>query len=157
MTSNIKVSHIPVHSLVRSVLCLQYEIRVLQTTNASEGWQRGYESVRFLARYSFLCRQAGLDEAWAKWWCRSIRYTLAANVASGVGACAGIVEPLKHLLRVIAHPKFLVLELRVTIGACSWQYGNFVLAKIRLGLISVRCSQLKGVRFSEVRNVLVLW
>ena len=35
--------------------------------------------------------------------------------------------------------------------------GNFVLAKVRWGLISVRCSELRGVRFSEVRNVLVLW
>ena len=25
------------------------------------------------------------------------------------------------------------------------------------GLISVRCSELRGVRFSEVRNVLILW
>ena len=38
MTSGIKVSHIPVHSLVRSVR-LQYVIRVLQPMNASEGWQ----------------------------------------------------------------------------------------------------------------------
>ena len=38
----------------------------------------------------------------------------------------------------------------------SWRF-SFVLAKVRLGLISVRCSELKGVRFSEVRNVLVLW
>ena len=29
--------------------------------------------------------------------------------------------------------------------------------KSRRGLISVRCSELRGVRFSEVRNVLVLW
>ena len=35
--------------------------------------------------------------------------------------------------------------------------GNFVLAKVHRGLISVRCSELRGVRFSEVRNVLVLW
>ena len=35
--------------------------------------------------------------------------------------------------------------------------GNFVLAKVRRGLISVCCSELRGVRFSEVRNVLVLW
>ena len=34
--------------------------------------------------------------------------------------------------------------------------GNFVLAKVRRGLISVRCSEFRGVRFSEVRNVLVL-
>ena len=35
--------------------------------------------------------------------------------------------------------------------------GNFVLAKVRLGLISVCCSELRGVHFLEVRNVLVLW
>ena len=34
--------------------------------------------------------------------------------------------------------------------------GNFVLAKVRRDLISVRCSELRGVRFSEVRNVLVM-
>ena len=34
---------------------------------------------------------------------------------------------------------------------------NFVLAKVRWGLISVRCSELRGVRISEVRNVLALW
>ena len=33
---------------------------------------------------------------------------------------------------------------------------NFALAKVRRGLISVCCSELRGVRFSEVRNVLVL-
>ena len=32
--------------------------------------------------------------------------------------------------------------------------GNFVLAKVSLGLISVRCSELRGVRFLEVQNVL---
>ena len=31
--------------------------------------------------------------------------------------------------------------------------GNFVLAKVRRCLISVCCSELRGVRFSEVRNV----
>ena len=31
--------------------------------------------------------------------------------------------------------------------------GNFVLAKVHRGLISVRCSELRGVRLSEVRNV----
>ena len=35
--------------------------------------------------------------------------------------------------------------------------GNFVLAKVCLGLISVCCSELRGVHFLEVRNVLVLW
>ena len=35
--------------------------------------------------------------------------------------------------------------------------GNFVMDKVHQGLISVRCSKLRGVRFSEVQNVLVLW
>ena len=35
--------------------------------------------------------------------------------------------------------------------------GNFVLGKVRRVLASVRCSELRGVRFSEVRNALVLW
>ena len=41
--------------------------------------------------------QVGLDEAWAKRRCRSI---LAANFTSWVGACAEILGPFKHLLRV---------------------------------------------------------
>ena len=41
-----------------------------------------------------------------------MQYTLAANFASGVGPCMGMVEPFKHLLRVTAHPHFLALELR---------------------------------------------
>ena len=35
--------------------------------------------------------------------------------------------------------------------------GNFVLDKVHQGLVSVRCSELRGVRFSEVRNVLVFY
>ena len=35
--------------------------------------------------------------------------------------------------------------------------GNCVLAKVHRGLINVRCSELRGVCFSEVRGVLVLW
>ena len=45
----------------------------------------------------------------------------------------------------------------VGVASLSIFGGNFVLAKVRWGLISVRCSELRGVRFSEVRNVLVLW
>ena len=44
-----------------------------------------------------------------------------------------------------------------TLSSLSVFGGNFVLAKVRLGLVSVRCSELRGVRFSEVQNVLVLW
>ena len=107
MTSGIKVSHIPVHSLVCRVLSLQYDICILQAMNPLEGWQRGWESVHSLAGYSFLYRQADLDKAQAKRRCRLIWYTLAANFASGMGACAGIVEPFKHLFRVTAHPQIL--------------------------------------------------
>ena len=45
----------------------------------------------------------------------------------------------------------------VGVASLSVFGGNFVLAKVRRGLISVRCSELRGVRFLEVRNVLVLW
>ena len=45
----------------------------------------------------------------------------------------------------------------VGIASLSVFGGNFVLAKVHRGLISVRCSELRGVRFLEVRNVLVLW
>ena len=58
------------HGLVRSVLCLLYEICVLQATNAAKPWQRDFELVRFLAGYSFLHCRAGLiwlkNEARAK-------------------------------------------------------------------------------------------
>ena len=54
-TSGIKVLHTPLHGLVRSVLSLQHEICILQAmTDAAETWQRGYEWVNFVARYSFL-------------------------------------------------------------------------------------------------------
>ena len=39
----------------------------------------------------------------------------------------------------------------VGVASLSVFGGNFVLAKVRQGLISVRCSKLRGVRFSEVQ------
>ena len=51
----------------------------------------------------------------------------------------------------------LCTKLLVGVVSLSVFGGNFVSAKVRLGLISVRCSELRGVRFSDVRNVLVLW
>ena len=36
---------------------------------------------------------------------------MAANFASGVGPCMGIVEPFKHVLRVTAHLQILALGL----------------------------------------------
>ena len=51
----------------------------------------------------------------------------------------------------------LCTKLLVGVVSLSVFGGNFVLAKVRLGLISVRCSELRGLRFSKVQNVLVLW
>ena len=48
---------------------------------------------------------------------------MAANFASRVGPCMGIVEPFKQVLRVTTHPQILKLELRTPVGACSGQYG----------------------------------
>ena len=45
----------------------------------------------------------------------------------------------------------------VSVASLSVFGGNFVLAKVPWGLISVRYWELRGVRFSEVHNVLVLW
>ena len=45
----------------------------------------------------------------------------------------------------------------VGVASLSVFGGNLVLAKVRRGLISVRCSELRGILFSEVRNVIVLW
>ena len=44
------------------------------------------------------------------------------------------------------------------VGVASLPFfgGNFVLAKVRRGLICVCCSELRSVCFSEVRNVLPL-
>ena len=41
----------------------------------------------------------------------------------------------------------------VGVASLSVFGGNFVLAKVHRGLISVRCSELRGVHFSEVCNV----
>ena len=40
---------------------------------------------------------------------------LAANFASGMGTCTGIVQPFKHLLRTTAHPQILCLNCE-----CPW-------------------------------------
>ena len=74
---------------------------------------------------------SGWPRAWVKRRCRLIRNTLAANFASRVGACAEIIQAPPH---VTAHPQFLVLELRVAMGACPRQYGTSSLHNIKLKL-----------------------
>ena len=58
-----------------------------------------------------------------------------------------------------SHRQAFTLCKKLLVGVVSLSVfgGNFVLAKVRLGLVSVRCSEMRGVHFSEVRNVLVLW
>ena len=51
----------------------------------------------------------------------------------------------------------LCTKLLVGVVSLSIFGGNFVLAKVRLVLIGVPCSELRGVRFSEAQNVLGLW
>ena len=55
----------------------------------------------------------------------------AANFASTVGACTGIVESLKHLLSATAHPQFLVLELQtldqgITVTTLPYKRSKYV-------------------------------
>ena len=88
-------------------------------TNAAEAWQRGYESVRFLARYS-------LYHCWVAWLQLSMGGVtmqvdldpLVANFTSRVGTCVEIVGPFEYLLHVTAHPHFLVLELQAPKMKC---------------------------------------
>ena len=57
---------------------------------------------------------------------------------------------------MVAHNLTKVVDKRLhyvqIVSGCSFT-GNFVLAKVSPGLISVRCMELRGVCFSEVRNV----
>ena len=102
---------------------LQHKICKRQP-NGAENWQQGYESVCFVAWYSFLYCRAGLDEVQMKQRCKWIWYTLVANFASRVSPCAEIVEPFKLLLHVTAHPQFFELELRAPMGTCPGQHGT---------------------------------
>ena len=101
-----------------------------------ETWQRGYESVCFVARYSFLYCRAGLDEAWTKCRCKSIWYPLAANFTSGLLALAR--GKLDHF-RVTAHPQFLVLKVQVPMGTCPGQYSNCGSPPVKIECYSVVC------------------
>ena len=54
-----------------------------------------------------------------------------------------------------SHRQVFTLCTKVMVGVVSLSVfgGNFVLAKVHLGLISVCSSELRGVCFSEVQNV----
>ena len=124
MTSSL---HTPVRGLIRSVLPLQHKIHILQATIECCGNMATRLWVSLLCSMLQLlhCR-AGLDEAWMKRRCKSIWHPLAANFASGVGPCGGIVEPFKCLLHATAHPQFLAVELQAPMGPCPGQYGMYL-------------------------------
>ena len=72
-----------------------------RTASDEEIWQRGYGGrLLFLAQYRFLHRRAWPQSK------ATMQADSVANFASVVGACTGIVEPFKHLLRANAHPHF---------------------------------------------------
>ena len=121
-TSRIKIHTHPSVSLFREFFyCSTKSTKCKWQLNTAENWQRDYDSVHFVARYSFLHCQGwprqSMDET-------TMQYPLAANFTSRAGPCTGIVEPFKHLLCVTTHPQFLVLELWAPIGASPGQYGT---------------------------------
>ena len=78
--------------------------------------------------------------------------------ASTISNSANIIKSGQRWWHTILQkPLAICTKLLVGVVSLSVFGGNFVLAKVCLGLISVHCSELRGVRFSEVRNVLVLW
>ena len=66
------------------------------------------------------------NEARAKLRRRWINSVAHVNFGSGMGTCMGRVGLFKHLLRVTAHPHFLLLELRAPMGAWLRHYRSFV-------------------------------
>ena len=86
--------------LVHSVLPLQHEIRILQATT---------ECCGNLAT-SYICVGLASTKHRQRNDASQFGSPLAANFASQVGTCEGIVESFKPL-SAIAHPQFLALEL----------------------------------------------
>ena len=58
---------------------------------------------------------------------------MAANFASGVVPCAGIVEPFNHPLHIIAHPQILSCERP---WAFAWDNAVFVLL-VQIDMVAV--------------------
>ena len=88
---------------------------------------------------------------------------MVARKASTMRSSANIMPSLwiqqwwHAILRKWSTSVRIMYKLSVVVVSLSVFGGNFVLAKVSLGLISVRCTELRGVCFSEVRNVLVNW
>ena len=116
---NIRFTH-TFHGLVCSVLPQQHEVRVLQaTTECCRDLATSYIRVGLHCSTLQLSPLSGwpwqsMDEAMMQ----VDSVPLAANFASGVGPCGGIVEPFKHLLHATAHPQFLALEVQAPMGTC---------------------------------------
>ena len=70
----------------------------------------------------------------------------SANIMPGLEYSDGGVQSYESPRQAFA----LCTKLLMGVVSLSVFGGNFVWAKVCLGLISVRCSELRGVRFSEV-------
>ena len=71
----------------------------------------------------------------------------------GLKACGQLINMHRTCWSRLCSPR----TISNSIQPLKWPLAICRLAKVRLGLISVCCLELRGVRFSEVRNVLVLW
>ena len=69
--------------------------------------------------------------------------------------CKSLLQIHKYTKAVDKHSHY-VQRVLVGVVLLSVFRGNFVLANLSPGLISVRCTELRGVRFLEVQNVLVI-
>ena len=69
----------------------------------------------------------------------------SANIMPGYSAM--VAHNLTRAVNKRSHYVYKTIDGVVSLSVFG---GNFVLVKVRLGLIGVRCSELRGVRFSEV-------
>ena len=84
---------------------------------------------------------------------RSLRcFTLTRKASTVLIQCSVIESTDGGIMKAVDKRQYCA-----GVASLSVFGGNFVLAKVCRGLISVRCLELRGVRFSVVRNVLVLW
>ena len=104
---------------------------------------------------------------WASWtrWGRIFRplcSCMMARKASMMRSSANIMPGLwiqrwwHTILRKWSRSIHIMYKNLVAVVSLSVRRGNFVWAKVSLGLISVRYVELRGIRFLEVRNVLPL-
>ena len=121
LTPRYQASKVHTHDLIRSILPLWHKIRLLQVTTGCCGNLATRLQVGPLSSMIRLSSLSGWPQQ-STMKVNSIPWQLTSHLGWAL-ACTGIVEAFKHLLHVTTHPQFLVLELRVPMGACPGQYG----------------------------------